>query len=818
VIGRTLAHYRITAVIGAGGMGQVYRATDTKLGREVALKVLPAEMASNQERLARFRREAQALAALDHPGIVTVYSVEEADGVHFLTMQLVEGQPLDRIIPGSGLPRERLLAIAISLAEALAVAHEKGVVHRDLKPANVMALDDGRVKVLDFGLAKIAVQQEAAESALPTEARTRDGVVMGTVPYMSPEQVSGRPVDHRTDIFSLGILLHEMATGRRPFAGDSHAELASAILREVPPPVTDRRVDLPSALAEVIDRCLEKDPERRPQSAREIVDALRQISGAPSQGARAERSPDSGGARAEEGLGVAERGPGRRWLWIGVGVAAIVVAVGIGYVATRRGSSTESAREAAGARSAAPVSVPVATVPDRSIAVLPFADMSEKKDQEYFADGLAEELMGMLSRVPSLKVAARTSSFYFKGRQATTAEIAKTLGVGHLLEGSVRKSGDRLRVSAQLVRAADGFQLWSETFDRRLDDVFQVQDEIANAVVKALEVTLLEGDMPKAAATHSQEAYSLFLQARQLHYRGTHADNLTGISYLERAIKLDPNFAPAWFGLGDALVYDYVQFGSETHAAVRRRAGEAAETALRLDPNLADAHLLMGRVLGELDWNWPAADAELRRAVELDPNNMLALWMSSVYALVGDRLDEALRFANRVQAVDAISWGSYWAMGDVQWRMGDVADAEASYRKAAELNPTSGAMHAWLGITLLRQGRPEEALTEMQRETDEGWKLYGLALTLDALERRAEADRAMTALESTMADTRAWSIASLYACRGELDKAFSWLDRAYRLRDGQLPLIQADPCVGFLEPDPRYAELRKKVKLPASAR
>jgi len=504
----------------------------------------------------------------------------------------------------------------------------------------------------------------------------------------------------------------------------------------------------------------------------------------------------------------------RPGLWIGVAAAAALLAGGV-YVATRSGSpggEAEVGGGVAGTGAAAPASVAVA--PEKSVAVLPFADMSEKRDQEYFADGLAEELMGMLSRVPQLKVPARTSSFYFKGKQATTAEIARTLGVAHLLEGSVRKSGDQLRVSAQLVRADDGFQLWSETFDRKLDDVFKVQDEIAGAVVRALELKLLDSDLPKATPTHSQEAYSLFLQARALHYRGTHADNLTGISYLERALELDPKFAPAWFGLGDTLIYDYTSLGGGTFDEVRRRAGEAAETALRLDPNLADAHLLMARVYGDLDWNWPAAEREGRRTLELDPNNWLGIWQLGYYAMLGDRLDDALRFAERLAVVDPASWGTYWAMGDVKWRMGRVAEAEAAYLKATELSPTSSLVHTWLAITRLRQGRTAEALEAVERETDNGWKLYGLALTNDALGRRAEADRALAELEATGAESRAWSIGSIHACREKIDQAFSWLDRAYRQRDGMLPMIKSDPCVDKIEADPRYPELLKKLGLP----
>ena len=312
LVGRTLAHYRIVATIGVGGMGVVYRATDTKLGRDVALKVLPADVAASPERLERFRREAKALAALDHPGVVGVYSVEEADGVHFLTMQLVEGQPLDRLIPEGGMPVERVLEIAAALAEALAAAHQKGIVHRDLKPANVMVAKDGRVKVLDFGLAKVAGFGDAAQgdSALPTELQTREGIVMGTLPYMSPEQVQGRVLDHRTDIFSLGVILHEMSTGRRPFEGQSAADLFAAILRDAVPPVTDMRTDLPGDLARVVRRCLEKDPGQRMQTARDVGNELRDSARAGSPRAsleptRKSAGPGSGSVRADEGFWIA---------------------------------------------------------------------------------------------------------------------------------------------------------------------------------------------------------------------------------------------------------------------------------------------------------------------------------------------------------------------------------------------------------------------------------------------------------------------------------------------------------------------------------
>ena len=409
MIGQTISHYHVTAKLGVGGMGEVYRATDTKLGRDVALKVLPEEMARDPKRLARFQREARAVAALNHPQIVTIFSVEEAEGVHFFTMELVEGQPLDRLIPKQGFPLDRIIEIVTPLAEALSAAHEKGIVHRDLKPANVMVTGDGRVKVLDFGLAKETQPKVVGDATLSFAAKTEAGVVMGTPAYMSPEQVTGDVVDHRTDIFSLGVMLYEMATGQRPFQGRSSAELASSILRDTPQPIAEMRTDLPGDLARVVRRCLEKDPRRRVQTARDVGNELRDLARQPSASAavldptRPAAADSSGAMRREEGF------------WV---------------------------------------------------AVLPFKYSGANADLTALAEGLTEDIVTGLSRFSYLRVIARGSTARLKSESADMRSAGKELGARYVMEGSLRQAGGKLRLAVQLVDANSGAHLWAENYER----------------------------------------------------------------------------------------------------------------------------------------------------------------------------------------------------------------------------------------------------------------------------------------------------------------------------------------------------------------
>ncbi len=642
----SIAHYRITSKIGAGGMGEVYRATDTKLGRDVALKVLPAEMAGDPERLARFRREARAVATLNHPHIVTIFSVEEADGIHFLTMELVEGQSLDRLITGDGLPLERILEIAGALAEALTAAHEKGIVHRDLKPANVMVTGDGRVKVLDFGLAKEMRPHDPAGATLTSAGNTEVGVVMGTPAYMSPEQIAGRELDHRTDIFSLGIILYEMASGRRPFAGASSAELASAILRDTPRALSEIRAGLAEELGRLIQRCLEKDAQNRFSSAREVRDALQTL----------RRDPSGSGARTV-----------------------------------------------------------VSTNPAPSIAVLPFVNRSGDADNEYFSDGLSEDLINALSRLPGLQVASRTSAFRFRGSDLDIRQIGRQLEVATLVEGSVRRAGTRLRVTAQLVNVENGYQLWSERYDRQMADVFEIQDEIVAAIVKAVVPALL-GDAAHAVqrSTENTEAYELYLKGRHYWHQRSPSTLRLAIQSFEQAIKIDPEYALAYAGLADS--YGILRVYGWISAEEGRPKAQAAMTkAMALAPASWEANFSRGFYFFYFERDWRQGEPHFQKALAINPRSSLAQAYYAIFLSIPRRAEEAVAHATLACQLDPLSPFIHAAAATTFYSLGRLEEAERAARRSLELQ-SDYLFALWnLGVSLCSVGRHEEAIQTLER-------------------------------------------------------------------------------------------------------
>jgi serine/threonine protein kinase/tetratricopeptide (TPR) repeat protein len=614
MLGRTLAHYRITAAIGAGGMGEVYRATDTKLGRDVALKVLPGEMAANPERLERFRREARALAALDHPGIVTVHSVEEAEGVHFLTMQLVEGQPLDNLIPEGGLHAARILEIATGLADALAAAHDKGIVHRDLKPANVIVTTDGRVKILDFGLARIGdpCEAEIAGSEGPTALHTGEGVVMGTIPYMSPEQVSGRELGPRSDLFSLGTILYEMASGERPFRGDSSAELASAILRDAPRPLAERRRDLPATLVRVVERCLEKSAAERFASARELRDALRGPvpagapvgSATPADSSRLSARADSGASRRDEGF------------WV---------------------------------------------------AVLPFRHRGADPGVEALAEGLTEGIITGLSRFSYLRVISRSSTARYSAEGIDVRSVGQELGARYVTEGSVRQAGSTLRVAVQLVDASSGAHLWAETYERAFDPqaVFELQDDLVPRIVSTVAdwYGILPRSMSEAVRSKPVEElspYEALLRAFGYYARVTPQEHAAARPILERAVEEAPGHAAAWAMLS-MLYGEEHRFGFNELADPLGRALRAARRAVEAAPESHVSHLALAQAhyfRKELDAFRSAAE----RALALNPlDGATVEYLAHLLAFAGD-WERGCALAESARLLNPHHPGWYWAV------------------------------------------------------------------------------------------------------------------------------------------------------------
>ena len=705
MIGRELAHYRITAKLGEGGMGVVYRARDGRLDRDVALKVLPEATAADPERLERFTREAKIVAGLSHPNIVTLHSVEEADGVHFLTMELVDGKTLDRLIPRGGLDLDRLFELAIPIADAVAAAHEAGVTHRDLKPANVMVTHDGRVKVLDFGLARLEAGAPAATEAM-TAAITQEGMVVGTAHYMSPEQAKGEAVDARSDIFSLGALLYEMVTGRRPFTGKSSAELVSAILRDDPPPVSEIKEELPYHLGRIVQRCLEKDPRKRYQAALDVRNEL--------EGLR--REVDSGVARPSSGSVPAARDSsreGRPWaiaVWALVAVAALAAA----YLGTRRGGGREAGEAAPDAAAA--------EAGRTMLVVLPFENLGPAEDA-YFAAGMTEELTSRLARVSGLGVISRSSAQRYADTDLALRQVGDELGVDYVVEGTVRwakgaEGGSRVRITPQLVRVADDTQLWSDSFERNLEDVFAIQAEIAGEVIDQLGVTLLA---PERAAvegrpTENMEAYQAWL-------RGNEHWLIAGFDYgefqlaaelYERAAELDPTFLEPLADL--VAVYGVLYLGGNDPALLPKM-----ERALSRAEALAPQSPLVEMARGNWDYyvedDYPAAFDHFEAARRALPNDPQPPQLMAFIRRRQGRLEEAVGLLRRVLELSPRDAHTHLELGRTLEALRRFEEADVEYATAIALEPDNPALYSQRAFLRVRWTGDLEAAVEIAAGT-----------------------------------------------------------------------------------------------------
>jgi len=784
MIGKTLGHYKIIELLGAGGMGEVYRAEDTTLGRHVALKVLPADLSSDPDRLARFEREAKTLAALDHPNIVTIHSVEWTEGVRFLTMQLVEGKPLSELIPKGGMPLERIFDIVIATADALAAAHEKGVIHRDLKPANIMVGSDGRVKVVDFGLAKLREEDRATiATQLATEPVTEEGRIVGTLPYMSPEQLRGGDLDDRSDIFSLGIVLYEMASGERPFKGKTAVSLISAVVKDSPQPVDTLRDGLPHHLGRVVGRCLEKNPERRYQTAKDVRNELEGLA----------NEIESGSAAAPPAK---QR---RRFVGRLLGAALVVTLLGLAaWLSLQPG--TDGAID--------------------SLAVMPFENGSDDPDLEYLSDGLTDSLINSFAELRSLRVVHRSGVFKYKGQASPPEEVGRELGVRAVLTGQVTLRGNSLVVRAQLVDVESGSVLWGDRYTREPGDLLAVETEIASEIADRLrlELTGAEGQRLTRRRTESVDAYDLYLKGLYAWNKVDFAGMNEAITYFERAIEADPEYALPHLGLANVRgTMGYL--GLAKPKVIWPLVKAAAERALALDDRLAGAHAALGHAVLFYDWDWPAAKRSLDQAITLDPDDAPTHHWYAHYWMVQGDMEKALEYGRRaveLAPVDMLIRGHQNYFLSMAGRHDQLVE---SCLQAAEVDSTHWLIASCRGHALLLEGRLPEAIAEFEvaAESSRGFSLSVMDLGVAyALAGRKEDAAGEIADLNERADRQGYSVsgkvARILAVLGETEQAFEWLERAF---------VERDPLMLFLEPsyfdglraDPRFEDLVRRVGL-----
>ena len=811
MIGQTISHYRVLRVLGEGGMGVVYEAEDVRLGRHVALKFVVHKKLDRRETVERFEREARAASVLNHPNICTVHDVGEEGGHHFIAMELLEGESLDALLARGPLPPRRLLELATQIAEGLVAAHGRGVIHRDIKPANVFVTSAGFVKIMDFGLAKI-LQSPAAESLTGSESEvtqtsdlTTPGLAMGTVSFMSPEQVRGEEVDARSDLFSFGALLYDMAVGEPPFRGTTPAVKLSGILERNPVPPLEMDPSLPARLQDIILKALEKNREERYQTARDMAVDLRRLL----------RELDSGAITSASGVtpaisspritgAVAPMQPARRKYWIAAaGIGAALIA---GLVLWKSGR--------AGARPPAESSRPEI----KSLAVLPLENLSQDPAQEYFADGMTDELIARLSKISALRVISRTSAMRYKGSKKSLPEIARDLQVDAVVEGSVQRSGDRVRINARLIDASER-QMWSEGYDRELRDVLSIQSDVASAIAREIRVKVAPEENTQLASKGpvDPEAYQLYLQGRVSFSRFTPESLAEAEEYFNRAIAEDPRYPLAYAGLADTDIQLAGRVRPPREVMPKARA--AIEKALDLDPNLAEGYASLGQVKLFYEFDWEGAGTEYRRALEKNPGSPLIHQANGLYLAARGRGAEALSEADRVLDLDPVSSSSGCTRSRLLYYTRRYDQSIEQYTRTLAADPTVAGFCTFAIFAFQQKGRFEEAITTAKRisaaSPNEMLPRAALARSYGVMGNTDEAKKVVRAMEALSKRRFISEYDFAVANSGwNPEETLRWLQKAYAGRAGMVVYARVDSVWDDLRSDPRFQELVRRIGIP----
>jgi TolB-like protein/Flp pilus assembly protein TadD len=801
MIGQTVSHYHVLEKLGAGGMGEVYLAEDLMLGRKVALKFLTGADAGDRASVERFMREARTASSLNHPHICTIHEIGDHEGRPFLVLELLEGRTLQDEADNRPLPIDRVIELGIQIADALDAAHARGIIHRDIKPANIIVTRRGEAKVLDFGLAKLGAQRRletntmSAPTTLLDEHATGPGMTLGTVAFMSPEQARGEELDAATDLFSFGLVLYQMATGRPAFAGQTTAIVFDEILNRVPPPPMRFNAAVPPELERIIHKALEKDRNFRYRSAADMRADLQRL----------KRDTESGRVAAAVPIGIAAppavAAPKRWWpaaaLWIGAVLAVVLAAGGLYRYLKAPGTQIES------------------------MAVLPFVNSSGNPDTEYLTDGITETLINSLSQVPGLQVRARSLAFRYKGKDVDPLKAGQDLNVRAVITGRVTTRGNMLIIQSDLVDVSTGSQLWGNQYNRPLADIMAVQDEIASEIFEKLRVRLTGEDKKRATKRYTEdaEAYQLYLRGRYSWNQGTIGGFKKAIEYFQQAIDKDPKYALAYAGLADS----YLFLGSYWVEAISE-AKAAALKALELDRNLAEAHIALGHIKLWLDWDWPAAEREFRQGIDLNPASALAHNQYAMYLAAMGRLDDAIAEVKRAQELDALSPIVNTDLGWYLLYAGRGSEAVTQFRRTLDLDANYLAARWGLGAAYAQQQLYNEAVDELKKAVtlSEGSPVptghLGYAYGLKG--SAADAKRTLADLE-TMANRQyvpASVVALVQVGLGDKTRALDALERAYQEHDFAMVFLDVAPWFKSLRGEPRFGELIRRMQLPARPR